>query len=185
MVLLFRIISQRIKKFLSVQVSKETRTLKALLEEYNACQTIATDGSSTLSLLEVLDLSTLAQVLNPKLSVYKPGRQQIISAYIMLTRSHEEMEMLQSEMKNVVHYRVIAIKNIMDEPSRLEPKYIRGAHALLYNMLSDTTVQLAKCKQLFAKCLNAPASVYSEDSSDSSNHDYDLCSSDVDDDLFL
>ena len=158
-------------------MSKETRTLKALLEEYNACQTIATDGSSTLSLLDVLDPSTLAQILNPKLSVYKPGRQQIISAYIMLTRSHEEMEMLQSEMRNVVHYyetRVSAIKTIMDEPSRLETKYIRGAHALLHNMLIDTTVQLAKCKQLFAMCLNAPASVYSEDSSDSSNHDSDL-----------
>ena len=84
------------------------------------------------------------------------------------------MEMLQSEMKNVLLYyetRVSAIKTTMDmpdEPSQLEPKCIRG-HALLHNKRSNTNVQLAKCKQLFATC-KTPASVYySEGSSDSSS----------------
>ena len=106
------------------------------------------------------------------------------------------MEMLQSEMKNVLLYyetRVSAIKTTMDmpdEPSQLEPKCIRGAHALLYNMLSDTNVQLAKCKQLFATCKTAASVYYSEfegssDSSSESSHHSDFDASDTDDDLVL
>ena len=163
--LLFLTEGQKIAKKLSIQVSKETRTLRALLEEYNTCQAISRDSSSSLTLHDVLDSSVLAKILNPKLSTYRPDRQQITSAYLMLTRSHEEMEMLQSDMKNVVLYyetRAKAIEDTIKEPCQLGPLYVRGAHALLQNMLPEANVQLAKCKQLFATC-NTPFSSNNED----------------------
>jgi hypothetical protein len=164
---------QKIAKKLSTQVSKETRNMKGLLEEYDACQAIASGNSGNLTLPDVLDPSALAKMLNPKLTAYKPDRQEIINAYIMLTRSKEEMEMLQREMGNVLHYyedRVVVIQSVMDECSQL--KSARGAHALLHNMLINTNVQLQKCKQLFTPLLfqhQAPISMCSDDSSDSSN----------------
>ena len=167
-------------------MSKETRNLKGLLEEYNACQTIANSGNLTLP--DVLDSSTLADMLNSKLTAYKPDRQEIINAYVMLTRSHEEMEMLQGEMGNVLHYyedRVAAIQSALDECSQLTPSVARGACALLHNMLTDTNVQLQKCKQLFTPFFDdqSPTSVYCDDGSSELSHESDSDLSD--DDLFL
>ena len=74
----------------------------------------------------------------------------------MLTRSHEEMDMLQGEMGNVLHYyedRVALITTAINECSH-ELKFARGARALLHNMLTDTNVQLQKCKQLFTPCIS-------------------------------
>ena len=95
---------QKIAKKLSTQVSKETRVLKALLQEYNACQAILTGNYSGLTLMDALDSSTLAHILHPKLCAYTPGKQEIINAYLIMTRSIEEIEMLQSEMQNIIYF---------------------------------------------------------------------------------
>ena len=62
------------------------------------------------------------------------------------------MEMLLSEMKNVLHYyevRVAGILNAMDEYSNLHTALAKGAHALLHNILSDTYIHFHKRKELF------------------------------------
>ena len=167
-------------------MSKETRNLRALLEEYGACKTIATGSSGTLTLTDVLDPSALARILDPKLCGHKPGRQDIINAYVMLSRNHEEMEMLLSEMKNVLHYyeiRVAGILNAMDEYSNLHTAFAKGAHALLHNILSDTYIHFHKCKELFTPYLNGypSTSMYQDCESDISSDSSD--DSDFSDDL--
>lgn len=177
---------QKIAKKLSVQLSKETRNLKVLLEEYNACQTISSESTlhPYLTMNDILESSTLAKMLNPTLTMYKPDRHEIINAYLMLTRSHEDMEMLQGEMENVLQYydeRVDAnaIQKIRDD-CRLD----RGAHALLHKMLGDTHQLLAKCRVLFTPYLSddhsstdlvdgsSSESESSDEESDISDHGY-------------
>jgi len=61
---------QKIAKKLSVQISKETKKIKSLLPEYNACQVVIGGDSAPLLLLEeALDPSLLAAVLKPNSSL--------------------------------------------------------------------------------------------------------------------
>ena len=97
--------------------------------------------------MDALDSSTLAQILHPKLCAYKPGKQEIINAYLMMTRSSEEIE-----MQNVVHYyenRIYTIEEIMDSISQQGSEYGRGAYALLFNLHHSAKEHLEKCNHLF------------------------------------
>lgn len=157
---------QKIAKKLSAQLTKETRNLKGLLEEYNACKTISTGSNLPhLEITDVLESSSLAKILNPTLITYKPDRQEIINSYLMLTRSCEEIKMLQGEMENVLHYheeRIDSIQSIMDEN-----RQDRGAYAILHRMSDETHKLLAKCRVLFTPYLSCPSALYVESSSES------------------
>ena len=94
------------------------------------------------------------------------------------------MEMLLSEMKNVLHYyevRVAGILNAMDEYSNLHTAFAKGAHALLHNILSDTYIHFHKRKELFTRVIYPSTSMYQDCESDISSDSSD--DSDFSDDL--
>ena len=62
---------QKIAKKLSTQVARETKKIKALLQEYNASQAVA-GSTGSLTVADGLDSATLAQTLHPKLCVLTP-----------------------------------------------------------------------------------------------------------------
>jgi len=95
---------QKIAKKLSVQISKETKKIKSLLPEYNACQVVIGGDSAPLLLLEALDPSLLAAVLKPNSSLPFVSKRKLIDAYIMMKRSSEEISMLDTEMENTTQY---------------------------------------------------------------------------------
>ena len=59
--ILFLQIGQKIAKILCTQISKETRRIKSLLEECNACQVI--DGAGEMSLTDALDPENSTKVI--------------------------------------------------------------------------------------------------------------------------
>ena len=175
---------QKIAKTLSLQISKETKTLKALLQEFNACQTVTTGNSSTLKMGDVLDSSILSQKLQLNLHGYTSDKQEIINAYLLMTRSGEELEMLQVEMINVIQYykdRASAIHNTMDSTV-----YDQGARALLYNLYQDSLRRLKEYRQLFATPQLSPRETNDSNSttSQSDSEDTEL-DTDDDDDVLL
>jgi len=74
---------QKIAKKLSVQISKETKKIKSLLPEYNACQVVIGGDSAPSLLLE----EALAAVLKPNSSLPFDSKRELIDAYIPLKRS--------------------------------------------------------------------------------------------------
>ena len=104
---------------------------------------------------------------------------------LMLTHSHEEMDMLLGEMGNVLHYyedRVASITTALNECSH-EFKFAREACALLQNILTDTSVQLQKCKKLFSPYISLncqeTASTCSDNRLSESSDDSDLSDHDL------
>ena len=70
---------QKIAKKLSVQISKETKKIKSLLPEYNACQVVIGGDSAPLLLLEeALDPSLLAAVLKPNSSLPFDSKRELM-----------------------------------------------------------------------------------------------------------
>ena len=93
----------------------------------------------------------------------------------MQNHSHEDMEMLQGEMGNVLHY----YSSFDSEKHwRMLTTNARGAHCILHKMLTDTNIM---CKKLFAPFLfleySASTTYYDTDSTSSdseSSSDDDL-----------
>ena len=162
-----------------MQISKETNKVKALVQEYNACQTVSTDSCCNLCLQDALDSATLSQILNPKICVFTPSKQELVHAYIMVKRSGEEIHMLEGEMENTLHYyekRKDAIVVTLEYLQTQEQAFDRGAHALLHTLLEDTRQQLDKCRLLFSassKELSLPC-VSDEDSMSSADSEEDM-----------
>ena len=136
-----------------MQITKETRKLKALLQEYNACNTAVNDGYKSLSVEDVLDSSKLAYVLNPKLSAYSAEKKELIDAYLLLKRSIEEKELIQSEMKNVIlyyEYRVKILLQAMSHLSQSNIDYKRGGCALLAHLHKDAVRHRLQSRELLS-----------------------------------
>lgn len=161
---------QKIAKKLSTQISKETLKIKALAQEYNACQSV-TGHTNGLAIADALDSSTLAKILQPKLCEVTPHRQELINAYIMLKRSSEEIQMLKSDMTHTVQYyenRKAVIMNAITSIGQ-EHAYDRGARALLLSFQQATDLQVDKCKQLFSACLHQTQESFVDEDSDSAD----------------
>ena len=156
--------------------------MKTLLQEYNACQAVS--GSiNSLTLHDILDSSTLARLLQPKLCALTPDKQELINTYIMLKRTSEEICMLESEMANVTQYFEDRRDTIESTLMAIKPEcaYTRGARALLLNLLQVTRLQVDKCRRLFSVCLHQLHSAsLPEDDRDTEDSD---SSSDDDDDI--
>ena len=75
--------------------------IKAWVQEYNAYQAVA-GSTDCLTLVDALESSTLAMILQPKLCAFTPHRQELISTYIMLKQRREEIETLKSDMANTI-----------------------------------------------------------------------------------
>ena len=130
-----------------------------------------------------MDSSKLSQIVNPYF-LYSTDKQELIEAYLLLTRSAEELHMLGSDMKNVISYyanRVEALTAAIENSSEVALLCISGAHALLQNLLQEANQHLHKCKQLYSSCLHPPQSLQLNDSKrDISSEASTDCDSDSD-----
>lgn len=165
---------QKIARKLSIQITKETQKLKALLQEYNACHVGGGDNSNILLFSDITDTSKLAQILHPSVS-YSVDKQELIEAYLLSKRSAEELRLLELDMTNVIQYhkrRVEVLATAVCNPSDISEI---GALSVLHNHLQEAKHQLQKCKELFTSCSNSPQlhSVYESDSDISSESDSD------------
>lgn len=161
---------QKIAKKLSTQISKETLKIKALVQEYNACQSV-TGHTNCLTLADALDSSTLAKILQPKLCEITPHRQELINAHCMLKRSSEEIQMLKSDMAHTVQYYENRKSVIMNTVTSIDQEhaYDRGARALLLSLLQATDLQVEKYRQLFSACLHQTQESFFDEDSDSAD----------------
>lgn len=152
-----------------------------MLQEYNACQDIATNGNhTTLALADILDSATLAQIVHPNLGAYTLDKRELIDTYVMLKRSSEEVQLLECEMSNTICYyehRSNVISKAVGKFSDSESAYDRGACAVLLDLLQATDQQLNKCRELFKFCFDHDGL-----SLPLSDDNYDSCDSEVDDD---
>ena len=98
---------QKIAKKLSTQISKEGKSIRSLLEEYNACRLTSDTDSAEFTISDVFDPSILEsklQSLGIWCSSASGERREIIDSYLILCRCKEEIAMLQEDAKNVVSY---------------------------------------------------------------------------------
>lgn len=120
-VLILYIDGQKIAKKLCTQISRETKSLKSLLREYNAC-----DYVSDTSLLN--DSVTISEALEPSLievrlkgfgswynTVATGKKRQIIYAYLGLCRSTEEISILKQESRNLVVFYEMKRTSILEK----------------------------------------------------------------------
>ena len=100
---------QKIAKRLSVNITKETRTAKKLLQEYNTAASTVNDAHIPICLEEALlpdsDFWQTVHVAMPGSSALSwSTKKDITSAYLLKKRSEEELCLLKEEMQNVLVY---------------------------------------------------------------------------------
>ena len=117
-----------------------------MLQECNACHVATGDSGSILSLAEVMDSSKLSQILDPCYSYL--DRQELIEAYLLLTRSSEELKLLVCDMENVISYYKNRVKILADAVENECGRERSGAHALLRGLLQQTEQQLKQYRGL-------------------------------------
>ena len=128
---------QKIAKKLCAQIKKESREVLSMLVEYNAvqespadvlCSSEAYDPCALRLRLQSLGLQTTGARLQE--------RQEIMQAYLTLSRSIEEMELLKEDIKNVVSYYQKVKSVVLEEIENLSTKsdaVSRGDKALLHH----------------------------------------------------
>ena len=88
---------------LSKQITKETKNLKSLRQDYNACLS-QDDSSGTITIEEVLDPVKLEDRLRA-LGVWclgtVPEKREVMDSYLILCRSKEEQAMLNDELQTL------------------------------------------------------------------------------------
>ena len=137
---------QKIAKKLSTQISKEGKLIRSLLEEYNACRITNDTDSAEFTISEVFDPSILEnklQSLGIWCSLASGERREIIDSYLILCRCQEEIAMLQEDAKNIVAYyengKKVLHEEIQGQSSNVQSSYSKGATALQYNALTETS----------------------------------------------
>ena len=124
---------QKIAKKLSLQIAKETKNIKSLLPKYNACCLLAADSENCnvyLDIKQALDPSELVALIQPGFPHASGAKRELIDSYIMMKRSLEEVEILESEMENTLHYYRSKREHLVKAAtSYAEPKdsFTRGA----------------------------------------------------------
>ena len=111
---------QKMAKKLSIQISKETKCVKRLLTEYNACcQSFSEPETEQINFPQALDSSKVGETLQNygvSCTIASGRRREIIDAYLALTRSKEDISMLIQEAENIVTYyqkrRKVIVKEI-------------------------------------------------------------------------
>lgn len=144
---------QKIAKKLSIQIGKETKSVRSLVEEYHAC--LSTSDESNLSFDEALNPSTMAIKLENFgmwcHSVASGKKREIIDAYLMLCRSKEDMCMLKEEAENIVlyyeHRKKCIVLTLQELQSTTADCFSRGATVLLYRLLHVANTLLEQASE--------------------------------------
>lgn len=159
-----------------VQIAKETKSLKSLLQKFNACDCVeGVLSTNTISITEVLEPSNIEERLRAFGCCYNhvaTGRKrQIMDAYLGLCRSREELSMLRKESENMVSYYQEREKSIL--LAMADSEISRGARAMLHHLLDDNKRKLQHAGEA-KKYLHEENSIESidvyTDSSDEDNY---------------
>ena len=167
-----------------MQISKETKCTKSLLQEYNACESFGEASVDRIDLPEALDPSNIGERLRKfgvwcTVFVASGRRREIMDAYLALCRSKEDIRMLKEEAENVVAYYEEKRKIITKEMEYLSVNtdpFSRGAVAMLHLLLAKNAKLLEQSYQTLSVMKNetdVPQSKTPEDDSDD-----DCCSDD-------
>jgi len=132
---------QKIVKRLARQIAKESKIIKNLLLEHNSC--CLSDDNHCLTLTSAYNLECLSNLLMiSHSSPERARRQEIIEEYYYSSmRSHEEIELLISEVQNAIQFYTSRIDKIEAEfflQSKLSEYNIR-AKVLLNSLLHNTS----------------------------------------------
>ena len=127
---------------LILKKTKKTKSIKNLVQKYNACQPLTDikDDKKSISLAESLIPSEIQSRLK-KFSSYctiADGRKkEQVDAYFMYCRSEEEQSLLLSEATHVVTYyenrKRIILRELGVTSASDSNAYTRGMHALFTN----------------------------------------------------
>ena len=137
---------QKIAKKLSIQITKETKQLQELVQEYNAYLTLCSNThlQPITDMQEAKDPSMLQSKVTSTAVLHKhhgtlssAKKLDIINAHLMVARAKEEMLLLKAEMFNTIMY----YKNMSDGveaairklPEEAFQNFTRGCRALLTN----------------------------------------------------
>ena len=131
---------------MSVQISKETKSLKSFLEQYNSS---VAESLDKLTLVEALDpalVNTKLEAFGVSYTTTTKKKRDIIDAYLTLCRSKEEIVMLKQECNNLISYYESKRKAIMKEiEHRLTGLELSALDvALLYNLKDKISTLLEK-----------------------------------------
>ena len=179
---------QKIAKKLSIQIKKETKSIRALHEEYSICQSSTNaDISSTLSLSEALDpqsIGTRLQSIGKWGTIAIGKKREIIDAYLAFCRSKEEIAMLREEASSICAFyqeKLNVISRRLINFSGKNDPFSRGAKALLCNLFEKTSRHLERSKhaeEIMKTQIQQQALLTTDDCSS------DECSSDYSSDEF-
>lgn len=178
--LYYHIDGQKIAKKLCVQISKETRIIKSLLEDYHACQSNMEVSCDFIALSDALNPSIVGdklQVAGVWCSIASGDRRAIIDAYLTLCRSKEEIAMLTEKARNVTVYYEQQKKAVLKELDGLSDNvdsYSRGATAMLHQLRAKIDKLLEQSYHT-VKVMNTDYDDLAEEDDD----DSDLDSSDI------
>ena len=149
---------QKIAKKLSLQISKETKKIKELLPEFNACHVVVSKHEP-LQLQEVLDSSKLTTIVHPHSS---SSKRELIDAYFTIKRADEEISMVAMEMtytrQHYVH-EISAVQNCIQQYSKKTDAFSRGSVALLHGLLTKLNIRVIEIHDLFSVISNSSTSV--------------------------
>lgn len=164
---------QKIAKKLSQQVSKETNAVKTLLKEYYS--TCSVQPCDELTISDALDPSVIAVQLErlgatTPVAVSSGKKREAIDAYLLITRSSEEIALLEKEMQNVVHFyenRETMIVQNLTLPSFNQ--FERGRRALLCKCLKRNNALLIRSRQVHSQMVQPSSTLSMADDSDESD----------------
>lgn len=184
---------QKIAKRLSVNITKETRTAKKLLQEYNTAASAVNDAHIPINVEEALlpDSDFWQTVAIPSSSVLSwSTKKDITSAYLLKKRCEEELCLLKEEMLNVLVYcRQFKelLNNLIDNTRSNEDQYSKGLASLLLKKLEDVRHYHSTAEATFTKVegllLSTETISNSDNESVSSDEDEDT-DSDSSEDLY-
>ena len=133
---------QKIAKRLATTIAKQTRTVKKLLEDYNIASSVVTASFTP---------HTLNDILSPELHFWQGlafsthckeiswnVQKDIMSAYILIKCTEEELSLLSKEIENVLLYciqRKECLLHQLDSVKNNENQYTKGITSLLHKLL--------------------------------------------------
>ena len=171
---------------------KETKAIKLLLQEHQAC------ALSVASQASHCDAISLTEALNPSLialrlkqfhgtgTMLSADKQEAIQSYLLMCRSNEELNLLKDDAKNIVQYYEAKMKIMCEKLNSLSDKlnpYSRGCTALLQSALPKID-SLLKQGRSAMHSLNEQDSSQLFQESDESCYSSSIDSSDNDSDDF-
>ncbi len=173
---------QKIAKQLSISITKETKTIRKLLNDYNTTLGLTDGESRQVTLQEVLSpdsefwssqtlLLPVSESMSSHSSISWEKKKEMTQAYLLIKRSNEELCLLSEEKQNTIDYWTEMKDSIehclvacAKQPQTL---YSEGSIALLKKLLFEVEYSRSNALSLISTFQTA------NDSSDDSEIDDD------------